>query len=313
MRYTTVGRTGLEVSALGLGCNNFGMRIDQAAASRVVGAALDCGITLFDTADIYAGGRSEEILGKALGARRDDVVLATKFGGAIAPGPYGGGSSRRHVIRACEAGLRRLGTDHIDLYFQHYPDPRTPIEETLAALDDLVRAGKIRYAAASNLAAWQLADAVHTSRARGTVGFAAVQLEWNLLSRAAEHEAIPAAAHFGVGVIPYFPLASGLLTGKYRREEGFPEGSRLAALPYFASVATDANFAVVERLRTLAENTGRTMTGLALSWLVAQPTVASVLVGATSAEQVAGNAAALEDPSPELLADVTEAAAGHPG
>lgn len=310
MRISTVGRSGLKVSALGLGCNNFGMKIDRAAAAGVVGAALEAGVTLFDTADIYAKGRSEEILGAVLGSRRDDVVIATKFGGPTAPGPYGSGSSRRYIVRACEESLRRLGTDHIDLYYQHYPDPETPVEETLRALDDLVRAGKVRYAAASNLAGWQVADAAHTARAAGTPGFAAVQVEWNLLAREAEREIVPAAEHFGVGVVPYFPLASGLLTGKYRQDTDFPEGSRLASLPYFASVATDANFAAVERLRALADETGRTMAGLALSWLAAQPPVPSVLVGATSAEQITSNAAALEELSDDLLAGITAAVEG---
>ncbi|WP_436777619.1 aldo/keto reductase [Yinghuangia sp. YIM S09857] len=310
MQYSNVGQSGLKVSSLGLGCNNFGMKIDQAAATEVVGAALDAGVTLFDTADIYAKGQSEEILGKALGDRRDDVVIASKFGAPIAPGPYGGGSSRRHIVRACEQSLRRLGTDYIDLYYQHYPDPDTPVDETLHAMDDLVRAGKVRYTAASNLAAWQLADAVHVGRANGLGQFAAVQAEWNLLTRDAERELVPAAAYFGVGVIPYFPLASGLLTGKYRQGADYPEGSRLASLPYFTSVATPENFAVVERLRDLADQAGLTMAGAALSWLAAQPSVPSVLVGATSAAQVAANAEALTVLSPDLLTAIESATAG---
>ncbi|MDI2129404.1 aldo/keto reductase [Yinghuangia seranimata] len=311
MQYSNVGRSGLKVSSLGLGCNNFGMKIDQSAADAVVGAALDAGITLFDTADIYAKGASEEILGKALGPRRDQVVIASKFGAPMAPGPYGGGSSRRYIVRACEDSLRRLGTDHIDLYYQHYPDPVTPIEETLGALDDLVRAGKVRYTAASNLAAWQLADAAHTARREGLARFVAVQAEWNLLTRDAERELVPAAEHFGVGVIPYFPLASGLLTGKYRHGADYPEGSRLAALPYFASVATEANFAAVERLRAVADKAGLSLVAAALSWLAAQPSVPSVLVGATSPEQVTANAEALTALAPDLLADI-EAAVSTP-
>ncbi|MCF2531093.1 aldo/keto reductase [Yinghuangia soli] len=307
MQSSAIGRSGLKVSALGLGCNNFGMKIDQAAAEGVVNAAIDAGVTLFDTADIYAKGQSEEILGAALGSRRDSVVIASKFGAPMAPGPYGGGSSRRHIVRACEASLSRLGTDYIDLYYQHYADPDTPVEETLRALDDLVRAGKVRYVATSNVGGWQLADAVHTARSLGTAGFTAVQVEWNLLARDVERDLVPAAEHFGVGVIPYFPLASGLLTGKYRSGAEFPEGSRLAALPYFAGVATESNLAAVERLRSLADKSGRTMAGLALSWLAAQPSVPSVLVGATSAEQVAANAAALEALPVDLLADITAA------
>jgi aryl-alcohol dehydrogenase-like predicted oxidoreductase len=292
-----------------LGCNNFGMKIDQTAATEVVDAALDAGITFFDTADIYAKGRSEELLGKALGSRRAEVVIASKFGAPIAPGPYGGGSSRRHIIRACEDSLRRLGTDYIDLYYQHYPDAETPIDETLHALDDLVRSGKVRYPAASNLDAWQVADAVHVARADGSARFVAVQAEWNLLTRDAERELVPAASHFGIGVIPYYPLASGLLTGKYRQGTDYPEGSRLASLPYFASVATPGNFAAVERLREVSDKAGLSMVGLALSWLAAQPSVPSVLVGATSAAQVVANAQALTTLTPDLLADIESAVA----
>lgn len=309
MHYPTAGRSGLKLSSLSLGCNNFGMKIDLESATKVVDAALEAGITHFDTADIYAQGRSEEFLGKALGARREDVVIATKFGAPTSPGPYGGGSSRRHIIRACESSLRRLGTDYIDLYYQHYPDPDTPLEETLHALDTLVAAGKIRYTAVSNVAAWQLADAAHISRSRGFVPFSAVQVEWNLLTRGVESELVPAAEHFGVGVIPYYPLASGLLTGKYRRDAAYPEGSRLASLPYFASVATDENFAVVERLHALADDAGISLVGLALSWLAMQPSVATVLVGATNPEQVTANAAALSTLPQDLFDAVGEAAA----
>jgi len=310
MRYSTVGNSGLKVSAIGLGCNNFGMRIDQEGAGKVVGAALDAGITLFDTADMYGGGQSEVLLGKALGNRRDDVVVATKFGARVAEGPYGTGSSRRHIRRSCDASLKRLGTDHIDLYYQHYADPDTPIEETLAALDDLVRAGKVLYAGTSNLASWQLADAAHV--ASGT-HFVVAQLEWSLLNRAVERELAPAARHFGVGVIPYFPLASGLLSGKYRRGEEFPEGSRFAAIPYFAQgVATDDNFAIVERLTAWAEAHDLTLLELALSWLAAQPEVPSVLVGATRPEQAGANAAAVVELTPAQVAEVAELAAPVP-
>ncbi|MFI6986458.1 aldo/keto reductase [Embleya sp. NPDC050154] len=310
MRYTTVGKSGLKVSAIGLGCNNFGMRIDQDGADKVVGAALDAGVTLFDTADMYGGGKSEVLLGKALGSRREDVVVATKFGAKVAEGPYGRGSSRRHIVRSCENSLRRLGTDHIDLYYQHYADPETPIEETLSALDDLVRAGKVRYAGTSNLAAWQLADAAHLA---GSTRFVAAQIEWSLLERTVERDMVPAARHFGVGVIPYFPLASGLLSGKYRRGEEFPQDSRFAAIPRFAqAVATDDNFAIVERLTAYAENQGLTLLALALSWLAAQPEVASVLVGATRPEQVAANAAAIVDLTATQVAEIAELAAAVP-
>jgi aryl-alcohol dehydrogenase-like predicted oxidoreductase len=303
VRYTNVGTSGLKVSEVGLGCNNFGMRIDEPAAHKVVGAALDAGVTFFDTADMYGGGRSEEMLGRALGSRRDEVVVATKFG-APGKGPYGGGASRRHVMRACEASLKRLGTDHIDLYYLHYPDADTPIDETLAALDDLVRQGKVRYIANSNFAGWQLVDADHVARASGGARFVATQLEWSLVERGAERETVPAARHLGLGVIPYFPLASGLLTGKYRRGEDFPEGSRLAAGAYFAQVATDANFGIVERVTAYAEQRGRTLLQVALSWLAAQPEVPSVLVGATSPEQVVANAEAFVALDAEEVAEI---------
>ncbi|WP_406290015.1 aldo/keto reductase [Embleya sp. NBC_00896] len=309
MRYTTVGRSGLKVSAIGLGCNNFGMRIDQDGADKVVGAALDAGVTHFDTADMYGGGRSEVLLGKALGARRDEVVVATKFGARVADGPYGRGASRRHIVRSCDASLKRLGTDRIDLYYQHYADPDTPIEETLTALDDLVQAGKVLYAGTSNLAAWQLADAAHVA---GRTRFVGAQIEWSLLKRTVERDMVPAARHFGVGVIPYFPLASGLLSGKYRRGEEFPADSRFAALPFFAQGATDDNFVIVERLTAYAEGQGLTLLELALSWLAAQPEVASVLVGATRPEQAAANAAAIVDLTPAQVAEVAELAAAVP-
>lgn len=309
MRYTNVGTSGLKVSEVGLGCNNFGMRIDEPAAHKVVGAALDAGVTFFDTADMYGGGRSEEMLGRALGARRDDVVVATKFG-APSQNRYRGGASRRWIMQACEASLKRLGTDHIDLYYLHFPDPETPIDETLAALDDLVRQGKVRYIANSNLAGWQLVDADHLARRSGGARFVATQLEWSLLERGAERETVPAARHLGLGVIPYFPLKSGLLSGKYRRGEDFPEGSRLAASPYFARVATDDALAAVERLAAHAEATGRTMLQLALSWLAAQPEVPSVLVGATTPEQVVANAEAFVPLTDDEAAAIAGAAEG---
>ncbi|WP_436772419.1 aldo/keto reductase [Yinghuangia sp. YIM S09857] len=311
MRYTTVGTSGLKVSEVGLGCNNFGMRIDEPAAQKVVDAALDAGVTFFDTADMYGGGRSEEMLGRALGSRRDDVVVATKFG-APGKGPYGGGASRRHVMRACEASLRRLGTDHIDLYYLHFPDPDTPLDETLSALDDLVRQGKVRYIANSNLAGWQLVDADHIARNANGARFVATQLEWSLVNRDVERDTVPAARHLGLGVIPYFPLASGLLSGKYRRGEDFPEGSRLAAGPWFASVATDENFAIVERVTEYAEERGHTLLQLALSWLAAQPEVPSVLVGATTPEQVVANAAAFVELTAEEVAGISRLAVQGP-
>lgn len=279
---------------LGLGCNNFGMRIDEGASAKVVQACLDAGVTFFDTSDSYGAGKSEEYLGKALKGVRDDVVIATKFASPMGEGPYRAGASRKYLVTACERSLRRLGTDFIDLYYQHWPDPETPVDETLAALDDLVRAGKVRYVASSNFAGWQIARAEHLARELRTIHFVASQSHWSLLQRGVEAEVVPACKAYGIGVIPYFPLASGLLTGKYRRGEPPPEGTRLAASERFASMATDEAFDKVEALERLAKEHGRTLLEVAIGWLAASPVVPSVLVGATRPEQVAANAAAAE-------------------
>ena len=228
MEFRPVGGSGLQVSLAGLGCNNFGMRIDAEATDAVVHAALDLGVTLFDTADIYGGrGRPRSCSGGPSGSRRDEVVLATKFGNPMGDGPYERGASRRYVIRAVEASLRRLGTDHIDLYQLHVPDPATPIDETLEALWDLVRSGKVRYVGSSNFSGWQIAEADAVGRAHGMARFVTAQNEWSLLRRGVEREVVPACEHFGVSLLPYFPLASGMLTGKYVRGE--PAGRGHAA------------------------------------------------------------------------------------
>ncbi len=292
MEFRNVGGSGLQVSVAGLGCNNFGMRIDAAGTDAVVHAALDLGVTLFDTADIYGGrGTSEELLGRALGARRDEVVLATKFANPMGDGPYERGASRRYVTRAVEASLRRLGTDRIDLYQQHVPDPATPIDETLEALDDLVRSGKVLYVGSSNYSGWQVAEAESAGRRPGRARFVSAQNEWNLLNRRVEREVVPACEHFGISLLPFFPLASGLLTGKYRRGEEAPEGSRLAA--WGGRGLTDENFDRVEALTEVAAQRGRSVGELALAWLAAQPVVCSVIAGATSAEQVQANVTSL--------------------
>lgn len=310
MDLRVVGSSGLQVSVLGLGCNNFGSRIGEDAAHAVVRASLDAGVTLFDTADSYGGGLSEEFLGRALGDRREDVVVATKFGARVGDGPYDAGASRKHLLAACEASLRRLGTDYIDLYYQHFPDPMTPAEETLETLDALVRSGKVRYAASSNFAGWEIVEAEHVARARGTVRFVATQQEWSLLERGIEAEVVPACVACGVAVVPYFPLASGLLTGKYERGRPPPEGTRLAASPRFAERATDQAFELIDRLEAIAARAGRTLLELAIGWLAAQGVVPSVLVGATRPEQVEANAAACEVVlSAEEIAAVSEATA----
>jgi len=291
MEYRRLGNSGLQVSIAGLGCNNFGMRIDAEQTRTVVGRALDEGITLFDTADIYGGrGKSEEMLGKALGSRRHEIIVASKFGMAMGDGPYQKGGSRRYIVAAVEASLKRLGTDYIDLYQIHAPDPVTPQEETLAALDAIVRAGKVRYIGSSNFAGWQVTEAAWISRAQELAPYISAQNQYNLLDRRVERELIPACRHFGVGILPYFPLASGFLTGKYRRGQEPPKDTRLGAMGARAGqMLSDANFAVLEKLEAHARGAGHSMVDLATSWLVAQPEVSSVISGATKPEQVSEN------------------------
>jgi aryl-alcohol dehydrogenase-like predicted oxidoreductase len=289
--FRNVGNSGLQVSVVGLGCNNFGMRREEAESIRVINAALDEGITLLDTADVYGGrGRSEEIVGKALAGKRDRVVLATKFAAPMGEGPFTSGASRRYAMAAVEASLRRLNTDYIDLYQVHFPDPATPIEETLRALDDMVRAGKVRYIGNSNFAGWQIADAEWTSRTHHLNRFVSAQNEWSLLRRDVEKEVIPACERFGLGMLPYFPLASGLLTGKYRRGEAPAQDTRMAAWGQRAqAMLSDANFDRVEALERFAGERGHTLLELAISWLASHPVVSSVIAGATSPEQVKAN------------------------
>lgn len=301
MDHRTLGRSGLTVSTIGLGCNNFGGRLDLAASRPVIHAALDAGITLFDTADVYGAqgipsshkGASEEILGEVLGARRRDIVLATKFAMPMDDAGQLAGASRRYIVRAVEDSLRRLRTDWIDLYQQHRFDPKTPLEESLRALDDLVRAGKVRYIGCSNFAAWQVADAMWTAKGRHLTPFISCQDELSLLVRDADKELLPAAEQFGLGLLPYFPLASGLLTGKYQRNAVMPEGARLTSTQRLAErYLTDAHWPRVEKLADFCAARGHTMVELAFSWLLARGPVASVIAGATKAEQVAQNVAA---------------------
>jgi aryl-alcohol dehydrogenase-like predicted oxidoreductase len=290
MKTRRLGASGLKVSEVGIGCNNFGMRIDAKGTDAVVGAAIDAGITLFDTADIYGGTKSEEFLGKALGKRRGEVILATKFGMRIGDDETRRGGSRRWILRAVEDSLKRLGTDWIDLYQMHAPDPDTPIDETLRALDDLVTQGKVRYIGNSNFSGWQIADADWT--ASGSTRFVSAQNQFSLLERRVEHEVLPACGHFGLGFLPFFPLGSGLLSGKYRRGEKPPEGTRLAAWGSRGAAAlSDKNFDKVEKLEAWAGERGHTILELAFAWLLGHPVVSSVIAGATSAEQVQANAA----------------------
>lgn len=315
MRYLSLGSSGLQVSAVGLGCNNFGGRLDAQATRAVVDAALDAGITLLDTADIYGdGGGSERHLGQALKGRRDQVVLATKFGFVgrdMEYGPAAGSrGGRAYVRRAVEESLRRLDTDHIDLYQLHSPDPATPVAETLTALTELVAEGKVRYIGHSNFSGWQLAEAAHVARETGAAPFVSAQNEWSLLQRSVERELVPAALHYGVGVLPYFPLANGLLTGKIRRGAPVPAGSRLEGRDGYL---TEGRLDVVEALAALAEKHGRSVLELAVGWLSAQPGCASVIAGATSPEQVRANAAVADRPlDAELLAAIDAVAPGVP-
>jgi aryl-alcohol dehydrogenase-like predicted oxidoreductase len=271
------------------------MKLDDAGSREVVHAALDEGITLFDTADSY--GASEERLGALLEGKRDDVVIATKFGsdvrrrGLSNGEDWGARGSRRYIRRAVESSLRRLRTDWIDLYQLHRPDPATPIEETLSALDDLVRAGKVRYLGSSNFTGWQVADAEWTARTRGLERFVSAQNEYNWLDRGIEADLVPALEQYGIGLLPYFPLASGLLTGKYKRGEAAPAGSRIADWGR-ESVLTDTAFDVIEGLEAFARSRGVTLLDIAIGGLAAQPAVSSVIAGATSREQVQANVAA---------------------
>jgi aryl-alcohol dehydrogenase-like predicted oxidoreductase len=290
MRFRRLGDSGLAVSVVGLGCNNFGRRIDLDATRAVVRAAIDAGITLFDTADIY--GASEDFLGEVLGSERDNIVLATKFGapmqGALGP-DWDARGSRRYIRRAVESSLRRLRTDWIDLYQMHMPDPKTPIEETLAALNELVAEGKVRYIGSSNFASWQVADASWTAKAQGCAPFVSAQNHYSLLEREVEKELVPACERFGVGLLPFFPLANGLLTGKYTRGQAAPEGTRLAGRDDQLSGEV---FDAVDALKEYAEARGLSLLDVAIGGLAAKPAVTSVIAGATKPEQVVANVAA---------------------
>jgi aryl-alcohol dehydrogenase-like predicted oxidoreductase len=292
--YRNLGNSGLQVSVAGLGCNNFGRRLDAAQTRAVVDKAVELGVTLFDTADVYGpGGLSEEYLGAALKPHRRNVVVATKFMGPMGEGPLWAGASRRYIFEAVDASLRRLGTDYIDLYQVHFPDVKTPIEETLRALDDLIRAGKVRYAGCSNFAGWQVVEAQLIARAGGLSPFISAQNQYNLLDRRIERELVPACNKYGLSILPYFPLASGFLTGKYRPGEPPPEGTRLAAAgPMAERVMTEPNFHTLQQLEAFAAEREHTMVDLAVGWLASQPHVASVIAGATKPEQVEQNVAA---------------------
>jgi aryl-alcohol dehydrogenase-like predicted oxidoreductase len=296
VKQRNLGKSGLLVSVVGLGCNNFGGRIDLEASRSVVHKALDLGITLFDTADMYGNqGGSEECLGQILGDRRKDIVLATKFGIAMDAAETLKGASRRYIMTAVEASLNRLKTDWFDLYQLHRPDKLTPIEETLRALDDLVRQGKVRYIGCSNMPSWQVVEAQWTARHLGLNAFVSCQDEYSLLARDIERELLPAMQACGMGLLPYFPLASGMLTGKYRRNAPKPEGARLSYMQGLSDrYMTEANWQIVERLADFCATRGHSLLELAFSWLAAQPAVASVIAGATKPGQVEENVRAAD-------------------
>jgi aryl-alcohol dehydrogenase-like predicted oxidoreductase len=303
-----LGRSGLDTSIVGLGCNNFGRRADLAATRAVVDAALEEGVTFFDTADIYGRGQSEEYLGDVLQGRRDEVVLATKFGMDMGDG-RGPRGSREYVLRSIDASLKRLRTDVVDYYWYHQPDGVTPIRETLEALHELVQAGKVRAIGASNFDAGQLREAAAVAEEHGLTPFTAVQNEYSLLVRDPESEVLPACAELGIGFVPFFPLASGLLTGKYRRGESAPEGTRLAGRD---QVATAAQFDLIEALQRYADERGVPMTDVAIGALLAHDVVSSVIAGATKPDQVRANAAAARwSPTQDDLSALSDVLSAH--
>ena len=312
MKTRYLGNSGLQVSLVGLGCNNFGGRLDLDGSCAVVHKALDAGINLFDTADIYGNSLSEEYLGKALASRRKDIVLATKFGMPMDREGRKQGGSRRYIMSAVEDSLRRLQTDWIDLYQIHQLDANTPIEETLRALDDLVHQGKVRYIGCSNFPSWRVVEALWTSKSLGIEKFISCQDQYSLLARGIEAELLPAAETYGMGVLPFFPLASGLLTGKYKRGQAMPEGARLTkAKPLADMFLVDKNWPIVEKLEAFCATRGHSMLELAFSWLAARPSVSSVIAGATKPEQIDQNIKAVEWAIPaEDMADIDKITSG---
>lgn len=294
MKYRTLGSSGLKVSAIGLGTNQLGGKVDYETAQGILDTALELGINLIDTADVYQQGRSEEFIGRALRGRRQSALIATKVRHTVGPGPNDTGASRQHILEGVEHSLRRLQTDYIDLYQIHRWDADTPLEETLRALEDLVRSGKVRYIGASNFSAWQLTWANALAELHGWTRFVSIQPHYHLFERGIEAELTPACQYFNIGILPYFPLAGGFLTGKYRPGEPPPPGSRGETSAYVQGYGTEANFAILERLEGFARERDHTLNELAHAWLLARPQVSSVISGATRPEQVRANAAAAE-------------------
>ncbi|MBI4197487.1 MAG: aldo/keto reductase [Chloroflexi bacterium] len=293
MEYRRLGNSGLEVSVVGLGTNNFGGRMDYAQTERVVKQVVEVGLNMIDTSNSYGSTKSEEYIGKAVKGMRDKVLLATKVASPMGQGPNQRGTSRKHILEEVDKSLKRLDTDYLDLYQVHFPDQRTPIEETLRTLDDLVRQGKVRYIGCSNFAGWQIAQAMETAKALHLEPFVSDQPEYSMLRREVEKEVAPCCGAYGLGILPFFPLASGFLTGKYKRGQAAPEGTRLAGNSRQASsLLTNANFDVLEGLENFAAERGHSMVDLAFAWLLANPVVSSVIAGATKPEQVTENAKA---------------------
>jgi aryl-alcohol dehydrogenase-like predicted oxidoreductase len=309
MKQRTIGTTGIKVSALGLGCNNFGLRIDTEAARLVIHKALDLGITFWDTADVYGKrGGSETCLGQFLGARRKDIFLASKFGSPMDDTGSSRGASRTYIMSAVDASLKRLKTDWIDLYQLHHYDPKTPLEETMRALDDLVKQGKVRYLGFSTLVGWPFVDMQWTARHFGTTPLTCCESEYSLVVRKAERDLIPAMLKHGAGLLPYYPLAGGFLTGKYKRGEALPAGGRITKGERYQNMfLNDTNWTILEKLEAFCAARGRSMIELAFGWMLAQPVVTSVIAGATRPEQLETNVRAIDwELTPEEVAEVNE-------
>ena len=309
MKQRTIGNTGIKVSALGLGCNNFGLRIDEDASRAVIHKALDLGITFWDTADVYGKrGGSETCLGKYLGPRRKDIFLASKFGSPMSDDGTQRGASRKYIMSAVEASLKRLQTDWIDLYQLHHYDPKTPLEETMRALDDLVKQGKVRYLGFSTLVGWPFVDMQWTARQLGTTPLTCCESEYSILKRGAERDLIPAMLKHGAQLLPYYPLAGGFLTGKYKRNEALPAGARITkGERYQGMFISDTNWTILEMLEAFCAARKHTLLELAFAWLLAQPVIATVIAGATKPEQLEANIRAIEwELTPEEVAEVNE-------
>ena len=294
MQFRNLGKSGLKVSSIGLGTNQFGGKVDLNATKNIIAAALDIGVNLIDTADVYQAGRSEEYIGEALKDRRGQALIATKVYFKVGDGPNDQSASRQHILSGVDASLRRLKTDYIDLYQIHRWDAETPIGETMKALDDLVRAGKVRYVGASNFYGWQLTHANAVAELKGWTKFVSIQPHYHLFEREIEKELIPVCDYFGIGILPYFPLAGGFLTGKYREGQPAPEGSRGESSEYVQQYMTSENYAKLAALTAFSEERDHTINELAHAWLLAHPMVSSVISGATKVEHVKANAAASE-------------------